>query len=573
MSLVTSMESISELAKSWDTHAVSPAENRYDIVVTRGNLLTIVAELLRTRWGFLTAITARDVSTASGSAPGKEGEIPADRHFEIYYHFCRGPAVLTLRLSLPHEKPSVPSICGILPSASIQERELAETFGIEVEGLPKAGRLFLSDDWPAGLYPLRKDTTPQSIRDFTAVAPPPPATVENDATPGKFTVPIGPQHPALKEPAHFELNVDGEIVTGVSLRLGYVHRGIEKAAEGRPWVQNLYLMERVCGICSHIHSMAYALGVETVAGIAAPPRAQAIRVLIAEMERIHSHLLWLGVAAHEAGFDTLFMYTWRDRETIMDLLEQVTGNRVNYSVNLLGGVKYDVDPSRADAIRRGLDRLEPRINHYLGIVTTDESFLRRTRGIGVFSTDQADFLGVVGPTLRASNVHRDVRVDAPYSAYRDFPVTPVYDDACDLAARVTVRVKELQESCRLVRAVLDALPPGDRAVDFPRRVPEGEAIIRVEAPRGELFYYVRSAGGISPDRVKIRTPSLANWAYVMSVAVGHKLADIPMIVVGIDPCFSCNDRTFLIRQGDRKGILGWDDLRRYAMQRYGRRAE
>ena len=176
--------------------------------------------------------------------------------------------------------------------------------------------------------------------------------------PEKFIVPIGPQHPALKEPGHFEFTVDGEIVTGASIRLGYVHRGIEKGVESRSYIQGLYLMERICGICSHSHATAFALGVEKLAGVTAPPRAQAIRVLFFELERIHSHLLWLGVAAHEAGFDTLFMYSWRDRETVMDLLEELSGNRVNYSANVLGGVKVRCDsgPIRLDQAWDGLPR-------------------------------------------------------------------------------------------------------------------------------------------------------------------------------------------------------------------------
>ena len=163
----------------------------------------------------------------------------------------------------------------------------------------------------------------------------------------KFIVPIGPQHPALKEPGHFQFSVEGEIVTGATVRLGYVHRGIEKGAEGRNWTQNLYLFERICGICSHVHATALALGAEKLAGVQAPPRAQAIRTLMAELERIHSHMLWLGVCAHEGGFDTLFMYSWRDREIVMDLLETLSGNRVNYSVNLIGGVKFDVTDAHA----------------------------------------------------------------------------------------------------------------------------------------------------------------------------------------------------------------------------------
>ena len=562
MNAAMTLESIGKLIGPAAGHAVSTGENRFQLETSPERLPDIVAALRNARWGYLSAITGIDPAAPAAAFAEAASQTEADRSFEVLYHFCSGATVLTLRVKTPRKTPSVPSISGLLPSAVIQERELSEIFGIDIPGMPSAGRLLLSDDWPAGLYPMRKDQTPDSIREQLAALPPSTLSRGDQETSGKFVVPIGPQHPALKEPAHFELAVDGEIVTDVSLRLGYVHRGIEKAAESRSWVQNVYLVERICGICSHIHATAYVLGVEMLAGIAAPPRAHAIRVLFAEMERIHSHLLWLGVAAHQAGFDTLFMFSWRDRETIMDLLDQVSGNRVNYSVNVPGGVKYDVDPPRADAIRRGMDTLEPRIHHYLDIVTTDESFLRRTRGVGIFPTADADRLGVVGPTARASGVHRDLRVDSPYSAYAQFPVTPVFDDGCDLAARFVVRIKELFESCRLVRAILDALPPGDLRVDLPRRIPEGEAISRVEAPRGELFYYLRSAGGVGPDRVKVRTPSLANWAYVLSVAVGLKLADIPMVVVGIDPCFSCNDRVTVVRGSGRRESLGWDQIGR-----------
>ncbi|MEN4099532.1 MAG: nickel-dependent hydrogenase large subunit, partial [Anaerolineaceae bacterium] len=250
--------------------------------------------------------------------------------------------------------------------------------------------------------------------------------------PDRFIVPIGPQHPALKEPGHFEFTVDGEIVTGASLRLGFVHRGIEKATEKRSWIQNLYLLERVCGICSHIHSTTYVNGVEMLAGVVIPARAQAIRTILCEMERIHSHLLWLGVAAHEGGFDTLFMYSWRDRETIMDLLESISGNRVNYSANVLGGVKFDIHPHQIDSILRGLDFLEERTHHYLDIVTSDETFLGRTRGVGQLTGEQMEALGAVGPTARASGVARDLRVDAPYLSYTDFKVNIVLAQAGDL---------------------------------------------------------------------------------------------------------------------------------------------
>lgn len=384
----------------------------------------------------------------------------------------------------------------------------------------------------------------------------------------KFVVPIGPQHPALKEPGHFEITVDGEIVTGATLRLGYVHRGIEKGVERQNWAQAMYMLERVCGICSHIHATAYALGVEALAGVQAPPRAQVIRVLVAELERIHSHLLWLGVAAHEGGFDTLFMYSWRDRELIMDVLEGLTGNRVNYSCNVLGGVKFDVDDKQADAIRRAIDALEPRTEHYLKIVTTDETMVGRTRNVGKMTAEQAERLGAVGPTARASGVTRDIRVESPYSAYPDFPVKAITATAGDLEAKFVVRLQELFESYRLIREILDKLPSGALTVKVKPRVPPGETVSRVEAPRGELFYYLRSVGGVGPDRVKVRTPSLCNWGSVLATAPGHRLADVPMLIAGIDPCFSCNDRLVTIRRRHDSDTWTWARLRQYGIEYY-----
>ncbi|MBN1371126.1 MAG: nickel-dependent hydrogenase large subunit [Anaerolineaceae bacterium] len=384
----------------------------------------------------------------------------------------------------------------------------------------------------------------------------------------KFIVPIGPQHPALKEPGHFEFSVEGEIVTGVSIRLGYVHRGIEKGAENRSWVQSLYLFERVCGICSHVHATAFALGVEKLCNVSAPPRAQAIRTLVGELERIHSHMLWLGVAAHEGGFDTLFMYSWRDRETVMDLLEMLCGNRVNYSINLLGGVKFDIDHAQRDAILRGVDFLEERSHHYLKICTTDRTFLGRTRGVGTMTREQADEFGMVGPTGRASGNKRDVRIDAPYASYAEFPVKLVTAEAGDLMARFDVRIRELFESFRLIRLILDNLPQSELTARVPRRVPAGEVVSRVEAPRGELFYYIKSNGSDQPERVKVRTPSLCNWGSVTQTAVGSKLADMPMILSGIDPCFSCNDRLVNIQRGDNSQVWTWEDLRRYGIEYY-----
>lgn len=385
----------------------------------------------------------------------------------------------------------------------------------------------------------------------------------------RFMIPIGPQHPALKEPGHFEFAVDGETVIDAKVRLGYAHRGIEKATESRNWTQNLYLLERVCGICSHIHAMTYALAVEKLAAVTVSPRAQAIRVLVAELERIHSHLLWLGVAAHEAGFDTLFMFSWRDRETVMDLLERITGNRVNYSANVLGGVKCDITPDCADAIRDGVTLLEERIAHYMEVVTSDRVFVKRTRGIGVTTREQAESLGVTGPVARASGIAQDLRIDAPYAAYDLFPAKMMVAETGDLEARFKVRLHEMLESVRLIRAVLDGLPDGELTVRMPRKIKAGEVFMRVEAPRGELFYYVKSAGGESPERLKIRTPTLANIASVAVLSIGSQLADVPMILVGVDPCFSCNDRAVTINADG----WSWETLRQHGINHYAQEAD
>jgi len=385
----------------------------------------------------------------------------------------------------------------------------------------------------------------------------------------KFVVPIGPQHPALKEPGNFEFTVDGEVVTDAAVRLGFVHRGIEKACEKRNYTQDMYLLERVCGICSHVHATAFVLGVEKLAGVQAPPRAEAIRVLAAELERIHSHLLWFGVAAHEAGFDTLFMYTWRDREVVMDILESLSGSRVHYSVNVLGGVKIDIDEKMGDLIKKDMDFLEERTEYYMKVVKTDDTFIGRTRGIGTLSKERAELLGAVGPTARASGVKRDIRVNAPYSGYKDFPVNMITDETGDLEARFVVRLKELYESYRVIREIVEKIQPGEIVARIKRKIPEGEVISRVEAPRGELFYYIKSNGTEIPDRVKVRTPSLCNWGTITDVAVGHKLADMPMLLVGIDPCFSCNDRMVTIHTTSQPSeIMSWEKLRKYGIEYY-----
>ncbi len=552
MTTETLLQRATEILAPFSKGNTTPETNRLDVQIEASDLPAATAALMSNEWGYLSAITPTDL--------GKEVN-----KLEVIYHFCEGAAITSLRIHLPREdQPDIPSISDQIPVASFFERELGEMLGVHVVGTPDSSRLFLPDDWPDGVYPLREDFT---IEQATPVTPR-ETLPEMGRVGNKFTVPIGPQHPALKEPGHFEFAVDGEIITGARMRLGYVHRGIEKATEQRNWIQNLYLLERICGICSHTHTSAYAMGVEKLAQVEVPPRALAIREIVAGLERIHSHLLWLGVAAHEAGFDTLFMYSWRDRETVMDLLETLTGNRVNYSITVLGGVKYDFTVEHSHAIHKAMDYLEERIRYDLHIVTTDASFLQRTRGIGTMSLEEAKHFGALGPTARASGLERDVRIDSPYGAYHRFPVSLITAENGDLEARFEVRMKELLVTCFTIRTIVDNLPPGELAVRFPRKISAGETISRVEAPRGEVFYYIKSGGGESPTRLKIRTPSLCNWTSALNKAVGHQLADVPMLIAGMDPCFSCNDRMITVRRKNDSQTLSWSQMREYGIKKY-----
>ena len=376
-------------------------------------------------------------------------------------------------------------------------------------------------------------------------------------------VPFGPQHPALKEPENFTFEIDGDIVVAVKPRIGYNHRGIEKAFEQRTYIQNLYLAERICGICSDAHTTCYTQAVESLLGVEAPPRARYIRVIVAELERIHSHSLWLGIAAHEIGFDTLFFYYWRDREVVMDLLESISGNRVHYAMNTIGGVRRDISPEKVSMIKKGLDFLEERMKRYIEMMKTDQTVLKRTEGVGVLKRRDAIDLCAVGPTLRASGVKNDVRADDPYAAYDEIPFNVVTHDGGDVLSRILVRCEEILESIEITRYALDHMPKGMTRVRVPMAVPPGETVSRVEAPRGELIHYAKSNGTARPERYKVRSPTLGNIPALCKMLIGCHVADIPIILAGIDPCFACMDRmTFIDLSNGDEWVWTMQELRR-----------
>jgi NADH-quinone oxidoreductase subunit D len=386
-----------------------------------------------------------------------------------------------------------------------------------------------------------------------------------------FKVPIGPQHPALKEPANFTFDVEGEYVVDVTARVGYNHRGIEKACESQSYVQNIYLVERICGICSMAHTTTFCQAVEEIAGIQAPPRGVYIRTLIHELNRIHSHLLWLGVAGHEVGWDTLLMYVWRDREAVLDALDMLTGNRVNYAINTIGGVRRDISPEQIRKLNKTLNLLEERTKHYLKLCLNEKTLLVRAVGMGILKPDVARSLCAVGPTLRASGIKMDVRRDDPYGAFTEVPFEVITSDMCDVAGRVVVRVGETLQSINICKWLLDNLPSGDIRTKLVRKIPPGEAVMRIEAPRGELIHYIKANGTDKPERVKVRAPTLGNIPAVCEMLKGGYIADIPIVLAAIDPCFSCTDRMIFV---NRKKEIGWiwseDELKKYSTSFYAK---
>ncbi len=386
-------------------------------------------------------------------------------------------------------------------------------------------------------------------------------------------VPLGPQHPALKEPGNFILSLRGEQVTDMGIRLGYNHRGMEKACEERAYLNDMYLLERICGICSHSHSTAFIQAVEEIAGVEVPRRGLYLRTLVGELERVHSHLLWLGVAGHEIGFDTLLMYSWRDREIVMDVLANLTGNRVNYGYNTIGGVRRDITEEQIEALLKATDTLEERTKYYVGVATTELTLAKRLQNVGYVSKADALRLGITGPTARASGIARDVRKDDPYGIYAELDFDVVTADSCDVFGRTVVRVGELLQTYKMIRQILKDLPDGPIAAKAPRKIPKGQALSRYEAPRGEDIHFVRGNGTDKPERVKVRAPTLVNIQAVSLMMKGGYLADMPITLAAIDPCFSCTDRSIELcdEAGKPTGMRTWGDIRAHGIRYYQER--
>ena len=374
-----------------------------------------------------------------------------------------------------------------------------------------------------------------------------------------YNLPIGPIHPALKEPILFTFKMNGEVIEEADFAPGKAHRGIEWMGMRRNPVQIVHLTDRICGICGVTHTFAFSRAVEQVAGIEVPERAQYIRTIMAEFERIQSHLLWAGVAAHELGFDTLFNLAWRVREESLDVIEYITGNRVNYGIIQVGGVRRDIMPEQIPRINEALVYYENLVEKMVRLFLKDKTIQMRCKDCGILSKKDALELCTVGPTARASGLKTDVRLDSPYAAYGDVDfemiLPEVYSDEIkgDVYDRIVVRLFEIPQSISIIRQCLSAMPDGN--ILWEEKMPkllaackkaEGEAVGRVEAPRGECIHYVRMKKADSPYMWKVKASTYSNQLAWLEILRGEQIADIPIIVASVDPCMSCTDRVSFI---------------------------
>jgi len=360
----------------------------------------------------------------------------------------------------------------------------------------------------------------------------------------KTLIPIGPYHPLQEEPELFKLYCDGEIVKDVKWETGYNHRGIEKLSESKTYDEVFFLVERICGICSTSHPFAFANCVEEIVGVEITDRTKYIRSIIGELERIHSHLLWVGLAGHFLGYNTVFMWAWKYREPVLDLFEMITGNRNSYAMFKVGGVRRDIENSKIPVIQKSMAELKKNTDLLVGAVMDDPVIHARTKGVGILTKQDVIDFAAVGPTARASGVSIDIRKDDPYAAYPlvDFKVITAQEG--DVFAKAEVRLLEMYESVSIILQCLEGLKKekeGNITVKV-KDIPAGIGTGHAEAPRGEVFHFVQSDGSNSPVRHKIRAPSYTNIATFKKSCIGQSISDATITLAAVDPCYCCTER-------------------------------
>jgi Ni,Fe-hydrogenase III large subunit/Ni,Fe-hydrogenase III component G len=533
------------------------ADDQVTLTVDLNTLPEIVETLYCKHDGWLQTMAANDERRLNG-------------HYALYYILSmEGPVKshVVVRGLVPSHRPEFPSVTPRVPAAVWAEREARDMFGLEPVGTPDARRLVLPDDWPEGLYPLRKDTMDYRNR------PAPAADTEtyafiNAASGETREVPLGPLHITSDEPGHFRLFVDGERIVDADYRLFYVHRGMEKLAETRmDYNQVNFLADRLCGICGFTHSLAYSASVETALGLPVPPRAHFIRTLLAEVERLHSNLLNIGLACHFVGFDTGFMQIFRVREKAMTMAELMTGGRKTYAINLIGGVRRDFLKDERIRTLQLVAELRQEVTTLTDILMSTPNWESRTKDVGRLDRKVARDFSTAGPVIRGSGYARDTRADHPYAAYAGAPVKVPTRDGCDVLSRIVVRVEEVFNALSIIEYCLDQMPNGPILIEGFTYTPYRFALGCTEAPRGEDVHWTMLSDNQKLYRWRCRAPTYANWPALRYMLRDNTVADAPLIVGSIDPCYSCCDRVTMVDvRRDRTTTVPYRELERYCRE-------
>ena len=548
------------LEESWQ------AEDQVTLTVDLNSLPDIVETAYYGLGGWLSTVVGSDERALNG-------------HFAVYYVLSveggaedatrqDEKAYVVIRGLIPPHEPEYPAVSPRVPAAVWYEREVRDMFGIQPVGLQDQRRLVLPDDWPADLHPLRKDAMDYRFR-------PTPTTEEETYEfikpegEGLVEMPLGPLHMTSDEPGHFRLYLDGEHIVDADYRLFYIHRGMEKLAESRmTYDQVTFLTDRICGICGYAHSVAYSTSVERALGIEVPERAQYIRTILLEVERLHSHLLNLGLACHFVGFDTGFMQFFRVREKTMKMAELLTGARKTYGMNLIGGIRRDILKDERTQTLQWIGELRVEVQRLIEIFLDTPNMVQRTQGVGRLEPKVARDFSPVGPTLRGSGFARDIRTLHPYAAYDRVPWTTVSKTGCDVLARTLIRAEEFFQSLDLVAQCLQTIPEGPILTEGFRYKPNSFALGYVEAPRGEDIHWTMLGDNQKVYRWRCRASSYNNWPALRYMLRGNTFSDAPLIVASIDPCYSCTERVTVVdvRKKSVKTVE-YKDLERYCIER------
>lgn len=548
------------LDESWQT------SDQVTVTVELNYLPDIVETVYYKLGGWLSVVAAND-------------ERPINGYFAIYYVLSvegnptenepdTDKCYLVVRSLIPPHQPEFPSVTPRVPAAVWYEREVRDMFGLQPVGLPDERRLVLPDDWPEGLFPLRKDTMDYRYR--------PQPTTENETYEfiqvegeGIVEVPLGPLHITSDEPGHFRLFVDGEHIVDADYRLFYVHRGMEKLGETRmSYEQVTFLADRICGICGYAHNVAYANSIENALQIQVPERVHYIRTILLETERLHSHLLNLGLACHFVGFDTGFMQLFRVREKSMQMAEILTGTRKTYGMNLIGGVRRDILKDQRQKSLKLCAELRQEVSKLIEILLETPYIVQRTQDVGRLEMDVARNYSPVGPTLRGSGFGRDIRKIHPYCSYEKIPWKMIHKTGCDVLSRTLTRAEEFFESLAIVEYCLENMPQGPILTEGFHYQPYRFALGYVEAPRGEDIHWSMLGDNQKLFRWRCRASSYNNWPPMRYMLQNNTISDAPLIVASIDPCYSCTERVTVIDVNKKKmKIVPYKELERYCRDR------